>query len=278
MQTMRILCVTENTAKPSSLFWGEHGVSFCIETDQGRVLFDTGQTAAVLLHNLALFGLSLSDIDAIVLSHAHNDHTGGLPTVLSLRPGVPLYASPDLGRPRYSYRDGRYRFIGLPLPLDALGQLADLRLSAEPAEVLPGVWTTGEICERPEPEGSGPNHFVPDGEEWQLDPYRDDISMVLETPEGLVLVCGCCHAGLLNTLAHVVRRFGRPPVAVVGGTHLVSAQGDALHHVVDVLRSVYPPMRLYPNHCTGQRAYVALASAFGDHVQPCPAGTTLTFE
>jgi metal-dependent hydrolase (beta-lactamase superfamily II) len=79
--------------------------------------------------------------------------------------------------------------------------MADLRLCAEPAEVLPGVWTTGEIHDRPEPEGGSPNLVVRQGEEWQADRYRDDMSMVLETSDGLVLLRGCCHAGLLNTLA-----------------------------------------------------------------------------
>lgn len=275
---VRITCVTENTAQPSSPFWGEHGLSFLIESEQGCVLFDTGQTATILLHNLILLGKTLDDVDALVLSHAHNDHTGGLPTVLAQRPGLHLYASPDIGRPRFSRKDARYRFIGLPLPLEALAQLADLDLSAEPVEVLPGVWTTGEILERPELTGRGPNLFVQDGTGWQPDRYQDDMSMVIETQAGLVLVCGCCHAGLLNTLAHVTRRFQRQPIAVMGGTHLVSAEGAALRHVVDRLRDAYQPMHLYPNHCTGPQAYVALASAFGDHVHPCPAGATLTFD
>jgi 7,8-dihydropterin-6-yl-methyl-4-(beta-D-ribofuranosyl)aminobenzene 5'-phosphate synthase len=274
---IRIGCVTENTVQPSSPFWGEHGLSFWIESDHGCVLFDTGQTSTVLLHNLMLLGKSLDEVDVVVLSHAHNDHTGGLPAVLSHRLGLPLYASPDIGRPRFKATDGCYSYIGLPLPLDALGQMADLRLRAEPVEVLPGIWTTGEIHERPEIEGRGANLFVADGESWQPDRYQDDMSMVVETQEGLVLVCGCCHAGLLNTLAHVSRIFGHPPAFVLGGTHLVSAKGPDLQHVVDVLRDTYASVRLYPNHCTGQQAYVALANAFGDRLHACPAGTILTF-
>lgn len=275
---IKITCVTENTARRGSSLWGEHGLSFWIETDRGSVLFDTGQTPSVLLHNLTLLGKALGEIDAIVLSHAHYDHTGGLPVVLSARPGLPVYASPDIGRPRFSRKEGRYRFIGLPLEVTALAHLADLRLNVEPVEVLPGVWTTGEISERSELEGRSAGHFVPDGEGWQADPYQDDMSMVLETRQGLVVVCGCCHAGLLNTLAHVKQRFHYPIIAVLGGTHLESAEGAALQHVVDVLPEIYGALRLYPNHCSGERAYVALATAFGDRVQPCPAGTTLTFE
>lgn len=274
----RITCLTDNTVQQGTPFWAEHGLSFCIETDQGCVLFDTGQTASILLHNLVLLGKSLYQVDAVVLSHAHNDHTGGLPVVLSSRPGVPVYASPDIARPRFNRKEGRYRFIGLPLSMEALAHLADLRLRAEPAEILSGVWTTGEIYKRPEPEGRSPHHFVPQGDGWQTDPYQDDMSMVVETREGLVVVCGCCHAGLLNTLAHIQRTFQRQIIAVLGGTHLVSAEGDVLHHVVKVLYQTYGPLHLYPNHCTGERAYVALSTAFGERVHPCPVGISLTFE
>jgi 7,8-dihydropterin-6-yl-methyl-4-(beta-D-ribofuranosyl)aminobenzene 5'-phosphate synthase len=274
-----ITCITENTATRGSALWGEHGISFLIETPDGRVLFDTGQTSAVLLHNMALLDISLRTVDALVLSHAHNDHTGGLPVVLAQRPGLPLYASPDIGRPRFSRsKENRYHPIGMPLTGEALAHFADLRLHAEPAEVLPGVWTTGEIRERPEPEGRSPNHVVPDGDGWQPDPYRDDMSMVLETAAGLVLVCGCCHAGLLNTLAQVERTFGREPVVIMGGTHLASADDAELGHIVEVLQGMSGLEHISPSHCSGERPYVALSAAFGERVQPCPAGTALAFD
>jgi 7,8-dihydropterin-6-yl-methyl-4-(beta-D-ribofuranosyl)aminobenzene 5'-phosphate synthase len=273
-----ITCIVDDTVQRRSTFWGEHGLSFHIQTNQGCVLFDTGQTVSVLLHNMALLGSSLANINAVILSHAHYDHTGGLIPVLSHTAGLLLYAHPDLSRPRFALRDDKYTSIGLHLTQAELAQLVDLRLSDAPAEVLPGVWTTGDITERLEPEGRSSRHFVQAGDGWQPDPYRDDMSLVLETREGVVVVCGCCHAGLLNTLAHVHRTFQRPIVAVLGGTHLMDADEAHLQHVVGELRDTYGSSRLYLNHCTGERAYVALVNAFGDRVQPCPAGTTLTFE
>ena len=93
---------------------------------------------------------------------------------------------------------------------------------------------------RPEPEGRGARHYVPDGNGWQADPYRDDMSMVMETQEGLVVILGCCHAGMLNTLAHVRRTFGQGIATVIGGTHLVEADKAYLDHVAGVLRDTYP--------------------------------------
>jgi len=271
----KITCVIDNAVQHSSSFWGEHGLSLLVETDHGNALYDTGQTEAVLSHNLNLLGSAPGGVTALVLSHAHVDHTGGLAAALALKPGLPLYASPDLFRPRFTLRGDEYKPIGLPLTRDELARRADLRLSEVPVEVVPGVWTAGEIADRLEPEGRSARHVVPADNGRQPDPYRDDTSLVVET-RGLTVVCGCCHAGLLNTLARVRQVFQRPIVAIVGGTHLVDTDAAYLQHVIEVLRDTYGSPRLYLNHCTGERAYVALANAFGDQANPFPAGTTLT--
>jgi 7,8-dihydropterin-6-yl-methyl-4-(beta-D-ribofuranosyl)aminobenzene 5'-phosphate synthase len=279
----KITCVVDNTVKHGTPLWGEHGVSFQIETEQGSLLFDTGRSESVLWHNLGMLGACPRDVRALVLSHAHIDHTGALVTVLSQKPGLPLYGSPDLFRPRFALTDGKYKPIGLPVTQQEVNLLADLHLSTEPTEVLPDVWTSGEITQRREPEGRSNRHFVPEANEpsgfvWMPDPYQDDMSLVLEINAGLVVVCGCCHAGLLNTLAHVRRTFQRSITTVLGGTHLVEADETHLMRVIDELRDTYGSPRLYLNHCTGERAYVALATTFGDQVSPCPVGTMLTFE
>ncbi len=275
----KITCVIDNSVKSSSPLWGEHGLAFRIDTDDGSVQFDTGASAALLAHNLARLDTIQRPIDAIVFSHAHFDHTGGLKAILpEAGSKLPLYANPDIFRPRYSRRStGDYKFIGLAVTEAELAQYVDLRLKPNPVQIVPGLWTTGEITERPEPEGRSARHFVPAEAGWQADPYADDLSLVLETGTGLVVICGCCHAGLLNTLSHVRRIFERPITTVIGGTHLVAADADYLQHVIDVLRNEYGTLTYYLNHCTGEPAFLALASAFGNRVHSCPAGTALTF-
>ena len=273
--------IVDNAAQRGSALWGEHGVSFAVETPEGRILFDTGQSGDVLVHNAKLMGVSLDQFDALAISHAHYDHTGGLGQFLTFaRPGLPLYANPSLFQERFSSKEGQPKPIGMHLTRAQIAQNLELRLNAAPTEILPGVWTTGEITDRSEFEGRSQSHFIHENGVWLPDPYRDDLSLVLETRGGLVVVCGCCHAGLLNTLAHIHRIFSKRIRAVIGGTHLASASPETLNHAVDVLRSYASEklMSLYPNHCTGERAYLVLAQAFGEQVKPCPAGTRLRFD
>jgi 7,8-dihydropterin-6-yl-methyl-4-(beta-D-ribofuranosyl)aminobenzene 5'-phosphate synthase len=271
---MKITCLVDNAVKAQSPFWGEHGLSFLIETEDRCLLFDTGASGPVLLHNLNQIQLRQCAIDTVALSHSHPDHTGGLPQLLLQRQAISLFGHPDLLRPRFAQRNGDTVPKSFPMAAEDLQRQALLRLDASPQEIFPGIWTTGEITERNEPEGRSPHHVVKTEDGWAPDPYRDDMALVLNTVEGLFVLCGCCHAGLLNTLDHIVRQFGEMPVAVAGGTHLAGSTEEQLEHIVRRLRAMGAP-KLYLNHCTGSDAFLALASAFPSRVTDCPAGTTI---
>lgn len=276
---MRITCVVDDAVQRSSPFWGEHGVAFLIESDQGRVLFDTGQSGTVLLHNLELLRVAPATIDALAISHAHYDHTGGLSELLgSIRPGTPLYANPDLFRQRYSRRQGTLESVGLPVSEQVLEANYAICLDPAPQEILRDIWTTGEITERANPQGSSDYHLMREGEALVADEYRDDMALVLQAGDLLVLLCGCCHAGLLNTLSHVESAFERPVSVIAGGLHLTSASVDELQRTTHLLSMMPALQHVYPNHCTGEAAFVALTQILGsDVVRPCPAGTILEF-
>ncbi len=272
---IKITCVVDNNAKENTGLRSEHGLSFWIETEDGVLIFDTGQTAAALALNLGLLNLNIQDADTLALSHAHYDHTGGLEFILSQKKNLKIYAHSDLFQPRYSFREGEYRSIGIRLTQEELSQRAELHLSDSPQEIFPNLWTTGEISPRPEAEGRSPHHFIRVNGEWQPDPYLDDLSLVLKTPKGLILICGCCHAGLLNTLLHVQKKFSGPIISIFGGTHLRATSEAELRQVAERLETRHPNVELYLNHCTGKEAQAFLANLFGERVKAFPAGATL---
>jgi 7,8-dihydropterin-6-yl-methyl-4-(beta-D-ribofuranosyl)aminobenzene 5'-phosphate synthase len=241
----------------------EHGIAFWIETPGGHVLLDTGGSSKVLLRNMESLELAPAAVDALVLSHAHDDHTGGLAGLLPvLRPGTPLYAHPTLFRQRYSFSTGALVRRGMRVGAEALGARLTLCLDAAPQEVLPGVWTTGEIVERPEAEGRSQHHFVEEGGAKVPDPYQDDLSLVLFVQGGVFLLCGCCHAGLLNTIQHVQRIWEQPLVGIGGGVHLKGASEETLQRTIDFLVAMDALRHAWLGHCSGeafmQRAAQAL--------------------
>lgn len=274
----KIICVVDNKTLKGTSLKTEHGLAFWIETQYGTVLFDTGQTASVLSHNMALLNLKAMDIDTLAISHAHFDHTGGLNAVILENPELTLIANEDIFRPRYSSRKGKYERTGLQVEREILSERVKVQLSNAATEIIPKLWTTGEITQRIESEGRSSTHFIRDGGAWKPDPYRDDLSLVLKTQEGLVVICGCCHAGLLNTLSHVENNFDEPIVTVMGGMHLMTADGKLLDHVINVLEERYPDLVMYLNHCTGDKAEKALVKAFGERVRAFPAGAAATFK
>ena len=188
-------------------------MAFSIETPDGSLLFDTGQSGDALLHNAVRMEID-RNIMMPVLSHAHYDHTGGLEQIFSFsRPDVALYANPDLFRKRLLDKEGSNAgLLAYASQKTDITRHAHLHLSAEPVKILPRVWTTGEIVERPDFEGRSAHHFIQVGEDWQPHPTGMISHSVLQTSQGLVVVCGCCHAGLLNVLAYIrsfLNHFGR---------------------------------------------------------------------
>jgi 7,8-dihydropterin-6-yl-methyl-4-(beta-D-ribofuranosyl)aminobenzene 5'-phosphate synthase len=278
--TTRLTVITENTV-PGKVdgLCGEHGFSLFLERPELRILFDTGPAGVATLGNAPKLGVDLSSADAIVLSHGHADHTGGLAGILkSLGKPIPVYGHPAIFSDRYSRRaNGRIVYAGMPYKREALEGLgAQFDLAAGFREIARGVYLTGEVPRRsPFEIGDLELYSTPDGTS-RKDPIADDQSMAVETAEGLALILGCCHAGLINTLQHLRERLpGRPIHTVIGGTHLGFAPAEQLRETARLLREM-AIKRLGLSHCTGLPAGAYLASQLGERVAFCNVGYALT--
>jgi len=272
----RVTIVVDNTAEPP--FLGEHGFAALVDAGGKRVLFDTGQGDA-LENNLAALGVEPESIDALVLSHGHYDHTGGVPWLVGrLRPDVKVYAHPAVLSAKYAVDGASSRYIGAPAAAKCfISNLGSYFVPTEsPTEIFPGIWATGEIprISRMEPPAE---RFKKDPEGKDIDAIPDDQALFLRVREGVAVLLGCCHSGLENTLAAVADAAETEKIhAVIGGTHLRSASPERLEHSIGISRRRGVDI-LAPCHCTGAESSDRLREAFPERFRGCRAGSVFRF-
>lgn len=275
METISITNLVENTAVRQGLR-GEHGISFRIDTPHGSLLLDTGQSG-LFIENAGMLGISMDSLEHIVLSHGHYDHTGGLFELLSRKPDCTITAHPDAFIDRFTpdgKNSGTARSIGIPFEKQQIKAMCkSLVLDSDPQKIVPGVYTTGQIPRETEYEDTGGAFFL-DKNFTEKDPLHDDQSLVIETGKGLVVLLGCCHAGIINTLNFVSGRWKTREFALVaGGMHLVNASEERLEKTTAALKE-FSIGELCPGHCTGWKAVCYLNAAFPRITQPLSVGWT----
>ena len=277
-RTVRITVLVENTVHRPHLV-AEHGLSIHIQIGERCVLFDTGQTDKLVANARAL-GVDLTQLDAIVLSHGHYDHTGGVAAVLKLAPTARVFVHPAALEPKYGKSSSdQSRFIGMsPEAIQAVrGATGGFVGTPGWTDVGKGLFVTGEIPRITPYEDTGGPFFL-DAACTRPDPLIDDQALVIDLGPNLLLLSGCAHSGVVNTLDHVARMTARKPVrAVIGGLHLGSATQDRVQQTISRLRGIDLDC-LAPVHCTGWPATAQLWQTFPEIHRQVGVGTTIEFD
>lgn len=276
MDNLRITLLVDHTAASMELET-EHGLSLLIETGEEAILFDAGSSDAAF-RNAKRLGLPWRSVTRIVLSHGHRDHTGGLHPWLEALPEARIYLHPRALSPKWVRHPGKPP-RELTTPEEVQRQLWTrrdlLHLAAAPMRLTRGIGLTGPIPRR-HPEESASAPFFLDAEGREPDPLEDDLALWIPTERGLVVVLGCAHAGLANTLGYIQTISGEGRfAAIIGGLHLGSASPERLAFSRQVLERLRPD-QLIPLHCTGSIASDALQDAFPQTWKRLLVGDTLT--
>ncbi len=268
--------VCENSVFGFNGAMAEHGWSIFLETDNGNYLFDTG-TGQTIFNNAIALGIDLKTVQAIILSHHHFDHTGGIAQVLDLTGPVDIYSHPDLFKDSYNLQpDGSNIYLGIPFSqsyLEAKG--AYFKFESVTQKILPEFWLTGEVPRITSFELGDPNQVIKHDGTFVKDPILDDQSIIIETENGLVIILGCSHAGLINIIEYAIKITGKEHIhAIIGGTHLGLVSAEQLEKSIEALKS-YDIDKIGVSHCTGFDASVRLAKMFGSRFFNCRVGTVL---
>lgn len=273
----RVVVVVNDEAGNSGLR-AEHGWSAWIEYQGRHALLDTGSGQA-LAPNVAALSLPWERLEAVILSHGHYDHVGGLPDVFASARRPVLYCHPTAFGPKFARKaEGPLREIGLAPAIAASARSGAEKIvnTEQLTEVFPGLMVTGPVPRRTDFEDTG-GPFYKDPQGSQPDELPDDQAVFFEAREGLVVLLGCAHAGVINTLQYIRKlRPGRKFHAVIGGMHLLHAAENRLERTLEGLEMLEVG-QVHPAHCTGDVATKKLCERFQSRCSVSEAGRVYTF-
>jgi 7,8-dihydropterin-6-yl-methyl-4-(beta-D-ribofuranosyl)aminobenzene 5'-phosphate synthase len=247
------------------------GYAALVEYGGKRILFDTGNNADILARNAKAKGADLSKLDFVVMSHRHGDHMGGMAYLLSVNPKVKIYAPREgfgiygADLPGSFYRkdeslppEQRY-YDGKPPDVMRFGSAwpgANFELIEKLTEIAPGIHVIALVSDKP-----GTLELR-------------ELSLVIDTPEGLAIVVGCSHPGI-DKIVEAAAKINPRVHFVTGGFHLVVSKDDEIDRIVTALRDTYKVAYVAPGHCTGEPAFTAFKKAFGDRYVDAGLGSTI---
>lgn len=247
---MKISVLTDNHA--GLYTQAEHGLSYLIEFDGKRILFDTGMSD-LFINNAKMMNVSLNNIDIIILSHGHLDHGNGL----DFLSGGKLVCHPGCFVKRYRKSDHKY--IGLKNSRDELSLIFDLFTTSEPLRISENIYFLGEIPRLTDFE-SKITHFVL--EDGTPDFVTDDSALAMVLPNGIFVVTGCGHSGAVNTLEHARKVTSSEKISgIIGGLHLKEVNDQTLQTIKYLKDNSVE--HVFPSHCTELPALAAFYNNFG---------------
>lgn len=283
MELLKDTEIVKYQGQPPNLITAEHGFSIFLKISHAGetygILIDTGKTKTGVISNMTALGISIKDISKIVLSHGHYDHTGGLLDIVEKMGGADIFVHPSAFEKRYIIRDGKPKYNVSakikPYSIEKAG--GRLIISKKPQKIAPGVLLSGEIKRNHEFE-QPLDFLIKSNGEFLHDSITDDQSVIVNLKDkGILIITGCGHSGIINTIEHAIDVSGVKDVyGIIGGFHLIGADPNRIERTIQYLDALNPQI-LVPLHCTGFPAQAALYGHFNTKYQYASAGCKLLF-
>jgi len=246
------------------------GFSALIEYGGKRILFDTGNNAEIFAHNVEAKGIDLKQLDFAIVSHRHGDHTSGLNHLFKVNPGVKIYAPQENFGVFGAALPGTFYRRNESLP-------SEMRyFDGRPPETLRfgSPWPEGNFTWITKTTEVAPGfHLILLNGTWGVDLEVKEISLAIDTPDGVVIIVGCSHSTIEKIVEAAKTTINKPIHLVLGGTHLLPAKDDQIGSIAVALRDNWSVRYLAPVHCTGEPAFAILKEAFGDRYVYAGLGT-----
>jgi 7,8-dihydropterin-6-yl-methyl-4-(beta-D-ribofuranosyl)aminobenzene 5'-phosphate synthase len=271
---MRITTIIENNSEKDNLHC-ELGLSILIEWEDKKILMDTGQSDK-LMDNADKLGVDFEDVDSIVISHGHFDHTGGLiPILKSIENKPSIYLSNEYFNPKYKKVEGKeVLHIGSAFNEEDLISINGryIQIDKDVFPLYDGVYLFSGFEKYNDFEKSSDKYIVKKDEKFIIDDFSNEIALAIDSEDGLVVFVGCSHIGLANILENIMKRTAKKIIGVIGGSHLSRSSILRINDTIDYLKSL--DLRFIAlSHCTGLKVMKIVEEEFGEKFIKNNAGT-----
>ena len=263
---MKITSLIENNHGQAEDLEAEHGLAILIEVDGKKILFDTGQSGA-FIDNAKKLGINLKDLDSVIISHGHYDHSGGFVRLVEeIKPRIKLYLGEGFFTPKYSLREkGHYEYTGNAFDQGFLDdhQIETKVIKDEIDDLSENLFVMTDFLRDSAFENTNQTMFLKEEDQFKKDLFSDEIAIGIKSDQGLVILVGCSHVGIVNILETFTQRTGLPIYAVIGGLHLVKEDDEKINTIIDYLKEKEIKI-IGACHCTGKQGETMLGQQLAE--------------